>query len=417
MTRVNINEYWLYVEPFCFIMTDSNNAIVYNSLSSSKIVVKRSGKLGKIIEELEIPENMYCVRIDENDLKDCQINEFINNLKIFFSGDLIECSYCRKKPLIMFPELKIQRQIKTLEELSGLSAGTDILTYLNEVFIYINGNCDINCKYCDQIFKQTFFCKQQNKELNYDKLNNFLTHLNGTAVNCINITGGDVFNFSKFFELIPLLKSLQSQISYHIHYKNAYQHLNNLVIIKDEKSNIIIKVDFPIEQEKMRHVSNTLDSEQIKHTWNFIISSDQDYSEYEKLVSTFNLENTEIVPFFDNYNYEFFAKNVFLNLEDINMIKLNRRELFSKKILNIIDFGKIIITCDGNVYSNINHNPLGRIDQSLYELIFAELKSEESWFNIRQSKPCSDCIYQYLCPSPSNYELVIGKSNLCNVKP
>lgn len=27
-----------------------------------------------------------------------------------------------------------------------------------------------------------------------------------------------------------------------------------------------------------------------------------------------------------------------------------------------------------------------------------------------------DCIYQWLCPSPSNYELVIGQPNLCHIK-
>ena len=35
---------------------------------------------------------------------------------------------------------------------------------------------------------------------------------------------------------------------------------------------------------------------------------------------------------------------------------------------------------------------------------------------VRDFTPCKDCIYQWLCPSPSNYEIVIGRSNLCYVK-
>lgn len=39
-----------------------------------------------------------------------------------------------------------------------------------------------------------------------------------------------------------------------------------------------------------------------------------------------------------------------------------------------------------------------------------------AWRRIREEEPCNLCLYQYLCPSPSNYEAVIGKTNLCHVK-
>lgn len=40
-----------------------------------------------------------------------------------------------------------------------------------------------------------------------------------------------------------------------------------------------------------------------------------------------------------------------------------------------------------------------------------------AYFLKRVQNPCNACIYQWLCPSPSNYELAIGKPNLCHVKP
>jgi hypothetical protein len=39
-----------------------------------------------------------------------------------------------------------------------------------------------------------------------------------------------------------------------------------------------------------------------------------------------------------------------------------------------------------------------------------------AWLRIRgNEKPCNQCVNRDLCPSISNYELVIGKNNLCNI--
>jgi len=73
---------------------------------------------------------------------------------------------------------------------------------------------------------------------------------------------------------------------------------------------------------------------------------------------------------------------------------------------------------DGKVYSgDMNEPAIGTIDESLYTIVYREMTEGHSWLRIRDQKPCCDCIYQWLCPSPSNYELAIGKPNLCHVKP
>lgn len=51
---------------------------------------------------------------------------------------------------------------------------------------------------------------------------------------------------------------------------------------------------------------------------------------------------------------------------------------------------------------------------TILNVICEELVQNTAWRNIRDVKPCSDCLYQFICPSPSNYELVIGKSDLCS---
>lgn len=79
-------------------------------------------------------------------------------------------------------------------------------------------------------------------------------------------------------------------------------------------------------------------------------------------------------------------------------------------------FGKLTIMPNGDVYANVNANVLGNLkSNSLNELVYKEISQKESWFLKRENKPCSDCAYKLLCPSPSNYELAIGKMNLCNI--
>lgn len=72
---------------------------------------------------------------------------------------------------------------------------------------------------------------------------------------------------------------------------------------------------------------------------------------------------------------------------------------------------------NGDVYANVNHSALGNIStHSIHGIVQKELEEGKSWLRIRNHAPCNTCIYQWLCPSPSDYEIVIGRPNLCRVK-
>jgi pseudo-rSAM protein len=93
------------------------------------------------------------------------------------------------------------------------------------------------------------------------------------------------------------------------------------------------------------------------------------------------------------------------------------KDFFSRQVINIYDFGKISIMSNGDVYANLNHPALGNIyTDNIYEIINKEVDEGKSWFRIRNQEPCTNCVYQWLCPSPSNYEIAIGRPNLCHVK-
>ena len=79
-------------------------------------------------------------------------------------------------------------------------------------------------------------------------------------------------------------------------------------------------------------------------------------------------------------------------------------------------FGKLNILPDGSIWDNPNFSKLGSVKDNFFELLLSVFDSKKSWFYIRNQEPCTHCLYQWICPPPSNYETIIGEANLCHVK-
>lgn len=93
-----------------------------------------------------------------------------------------------------------------------------------------------------------------------------------------------------------------------------------------------------------------------------------------------------------------------------------KRFIVEHQQLNTNDFGKIRIATNGYIYANPNYQPIGKWDDDYKKLIYNELRHGNSWRRTRDKQAiCKECIYKYLCPSPSNYEIAIQKPNLCNL--
>ncbi len=70
----------------------------------------------------------------------------------------------------------------------------------------------------------------------------------------------------------------------------------------------------------------------------------------------------------------------------------------------------------GEIKANMNTRTIGNIkEDELVDIIQKELIQNTAWRKIRDSHPCNECIYQFICASPSNYEEIIGRNNLCHI--
>jgi pseudo-rSAM protein len=174
-------------------------------------------------------------------------------------------------------------------------------------------------------------------------------------------------------------------------------------------------VNFPLKDTIFKDTWNLINKE--KTTIHFFIENEKQYDMVENLTDNFGIEKYNIQPFFTCENMKFFGDNIFLSKDDIFSKTLSIREIFRNQKLNSNFFGSLFILPSGSVKTNMNSQSIGDIKtDSLLNLIYREMIENTAWRKVRDMNPCKSCLYQWLCPSPSNYESVTGKPNLCHVR-
>ena len=148
------------------------------------------------------------------------------------------------------------------------------------------------------------------------------------------------------------------------------------------------------------------------------VFSEEDYCQFSTIFETFpSVHNIRYIPLYNKENLSFFESNIFIEKDEIDTIDLSKNDIFMRQALNTGNFGKLTIIPDGYVYANVNAPLLGTIDDSPYSIIvYKEFAIGQSWLKLRDRATCDNCVYQWLCPSPSDDEIIIGRPNLCHIK-
>jgi pseudo-rSAM protein len=179
-----------------------------------------------------------------------------------------------------------------------------------------------------------------------------------------------------------------------------------------------IFVNPPYQTDKIENIINLLKKQNIDYLFRFRVTSDDDLELFNNSIAPKIAEDKyTIEPLYTGNNLDFFEKNVFINESDIFAEPIPQRTIFANSILNSNFFGHIYIDCNGDVKSNPNNKKLlGNIaKETFYQLISNELLHCHSWKKTRTKSPCNKCLYQFLCPPPSNYEYALRRNNLCHV--
>ena len=348
-------DYWFTIEPYVFISIVNNSLLLYNTLDGKTIESDKADVI-ELLGEILKKENCGVTLLKKEVYKHDDINAFVCELREKFMGDVIDVSLSKGKPVQLLPFFNLSNKHELYKKMN-FSPRKNILENLSEISIYVD------CK-TDEANLISFFYR-------YSSSKNIIC---------------------SYDTILPLPSIFKNIFSYRV------------------------SVDFPIDIDKWNDSKQTLLNQALSFEYVFDVSTMEEYELIEQFVEEFSIEKYRINPIYTGSNLSFFEKNVFLTKDDILSTSMTVKKIFANQAINLFDFGKITIMSNGDAYANVNYPLLGNIyTHSIHEIVYNEIEKGKSWLRIRNQSPCDNCVYQWICPSPSNYEIAIGRSNLCHV--
>ena len=384
ITKKETTNYWFKIEPYVHISIVNSNVLLYNTFDGS-FIESKDIEIVKLLKETLLKENCGVVLLTAERYNLDTIRKFIMELRAKYMGDIIDIELSKSKPVQIMPFTSLVNTQELFKK-QNFPTGKKILEYLSEISIYVDYNTNIM------------------------DLNSFLKSL--PNISTVNIIGNlkDVANYKELLLVLDQFPSL----------KKITCNYSNVISLQPEFVNNFsysILINYPIDISKWNYSRRLLLNQSIPFECIFEVTSMDNYSQINKFIEEFGIEKHQLKPVYTGDNIDFFKENVFLTKDDILSTPLSISDFFINQSMNIFDFGKIAIMSNGDIYANVNYPILGNIHtHSIYEIISKELEEGRSWLRIRNQAPCNTCLYQWFCPSPSNYEIAIGRPNLCHVK-
>jgi pseudo-rSAM protein len=353
---------------------------------------------------------MGSIQIGEKLLRSVDFKDFWRQFTKKRLGGLVPIKNMTEKPIIMLPILNLQRDYDRIKKLDYMEKGERLNRYLWEMDIYLNEKCEHNCPYCTEYIKQVHCCTKGNKKIMSNELLSIIANqTKNTALMKINFFGKDIIQNIPKIE--HYFKDYKGTINIFRHFKYWKETLFQV------KYNDNVIVTFPIEQDivleewkKKEDVSNI--------TFHFIVCSDLELNKTEEIINYLHINQYCIFPFYNKENREFVRRVFAQSKEEILSEKgISFQKIFSRQKMNNNFFGRLTIMPDGSVSTIKGEKRLGNLyKDTLIQIVNRELSENTAWRKIRNQLPCSDCLMQFLCPSPSSYEKAMQINNICLVK-
>ena len=409
-----MKKYWLLLESYVFVWKNTDKILFYNTLSGKDLMVDSNCLINQLMNNLLSETTHYCIELTEDDIKEPEISSLIHLLRNRYMADLYEQSLCPQKPLVVTPSVSMNEDSdRTLENSNNIELfGQKVLKNLQTVSIQITGKCHSNCNCCNGLYRQTTWCTKGEGELSFQKLCGMLEQVEQSHVPYVNLLGGNILEYSRWTELVSVLKScsFQKELYLNVDCIDDNNVLNQMSL--DPSFHIRFCINPNFNEDKIKQSLN-FNVENLEYV--FAVTSVEDFEYANGIIDKYDLK-ASIFPYYTSDNLSFFEEYVFSNLEDIRNLRRTRKEIFANQNINTNYFGHLFISNTGNVYSNINFSPIGTIEDKLSKLVFTEMKEGKVWHQTREKlSVCKDCLYKHLCQSPSNYELAIGRNNLCHI--
>ena len=396
-----MKKYWLILYPDTFLWVKQDRGCIYNAKNYKKIYFENKRELSNLTKSLLDIDQLYRIDLSKELLQKPQIKKWVDEIISSESGQLVLDDGINKRPVSMKPELKVQDDVKYYEWEHKRGIDGHIIDNLHKIIIHINGSYYGNIAYT----KQTIYHPVQTSSvLHHGIISSFVKNARSCSYLREMALVGDIASYPNFKGLLSdILDFGFRRISVYcldndfLKYIETNQDWENKAI-----SYTVLVSDYSVIKKLMKVIKQLPPVSFI-----FLIRSEEEYENANSCIEKNELSKVEIVPIYTEENLSFFENNLYIDSESISGIQQK---------LNIFSFGNLIVLPDGKIYANLNDPSIGTVNDTPHSVVYHELTEGKSWLKIRNQEPCSDCVYQWLCPSPSNYEAVIGKPNLCFMK-
>ncbi|MEI7980266.1 MAG: TIGR04150 pseudo-rSAM protein [Bacteroidota bacterium] len=400
--------YYLSLEPYVHGIVRGDKVLLYNTLNKKHLIFNSNPEVAALINQLLQPSNGRVIEVPGEKLTLSPIKNLVQQLQRTFMGEVFHAGWSDIKPVNFIPLPVVKETPFTLED------------NLHEITIHLDSGPEPMLKSFQDAFYQFTFPKINSagrESIDTGMIERLIDEVSSLPLLTINLVGSHVLSYPGLGRLLTLSQAKQFRKKIHIPL-NLYER-GHLPLITSY-TRLVFLVTFPVSSSeilKMRNIIQEIPREKDRE-FIFIVQDHDEVEQSEVLIGQLDLKSVYFKPFFNGHNNLFFETSVFMTETDIVSSKPSQRQILSRYMMNENDFGKITILPDGSIYSNVNEVALGSLkESSVIELIKKERNGGSSWKRIRMDQtPCSRCIYQFLCPPVSNYELFMKKFNLCHIE-
>jgi pseudo-rSAM protein len=383
-----------------FVNITNKQVLFYNYENENKLLIENE-EFYNLFSDYSIFSNT--IKLTEDNIRN--LKKIFNEIKTKNLGYILED--ISVIPFQPSPIAKVENNVFEIDNAD--SYYVDNLLNIKNISIFLTGNNKIS----DTKKQLNFDFSNENKiSLNIEDIKRFLfplIHYRNQAI--FNIHGIEHFDKKTISELVTFLKMIS--VDRKLNFVFNFNSLNNNLFRNNDIINNFITMFVNTNNFKKQNFDKLFWT---NHNLNCIVSNEKDIDFWNNVDFLKEL-NYKLIPFFNKNNFDFFKQFVFLDNEIIMGSTASKYEILGNTCLNYNNFGKILINNNGEVYTNFHFKSLGNIKiNTIQEIVKNAFNENEFWFMSRKNvEPCKNCIFNILCPSISNYELVLNCYNLCNI--
>ena len=403
------NKKLLVLYPDTFIWEQDKKTLMYNCTSKRTYLFDAVPPIDNYCHKLKDIQNLYVEKISEQDMENSVLKEWLQQVVDKKMGFIKEQEEGKSHIISFPPVLNLQSDVDRIEKQVGRYIGEYAAQNWNECTLFMGGESER-----PQLYRQLPYPVSYNGHLDFYALQRFLQGADHSYLKTLHVVG-DVFSYPYKAELMDMLYSMAAKKHFYLTEACAVKFIEEIKAMDLKNYELHICYE---GNDQSHQIHQELIEDKIPFQWVYLLESETQAEELEQLEKLYGEDYIEVKPVFTGENFSFFENHIYLTEEEVMQPDCDKQDVFAHQVMNTIFWGRLSILPDGNVYSNLNLPPLGNLEDRLYDLIVDEMKSHRAWRRTRDEiSPCKECLFRYLCPSPSNYEFVIGKNNLCHIKP